>query len=154
LPVHHNKLDMKITWAGQACFEILASTSKDSQAAIVIDPFGDIGLKLPTLSADILLVTHGHADHNNTKVIKGDPFVIQNPGEYEIKGVFVRGIQSFHDEQQGKERGMNTLYAIEVEGMRLCHMGDFGQKQLTDEQVEAIGQVDILMIPVGGTYTI
>ena len=144
----------KITWAGQACFQISVSPSKESQANIVIDPFGDIGLKAPNFDADILLVTHGHDDHNNVKAVKGDPFVIDGPGEYEVRGVFVQGIDSFHDDKQGKERGKNTIYAIEAEDMRFCHLGDLGQKELTDEQLEKIGHVDVLMIPVGGTYTI
>jgi L-ascorbate metabolism protein UlaG (beta-lactamase superfamily) len=144
----------KITWAGQACFQISVSNGKDREATVVIDPYGDIGLRLPNLQADILLVTHGHPDHNNTEAVKGSPFLIDGPGEYEVKGVFIQGIDSFHDDVQGKERGHNTMYTIEAEDMRLCHLGDFGQKQLTDDQLEKIGKVDILMIPVGGTYTI
>src|SRR3989338_7263196 len=111
----------KITWAGQSCFQISVSNGKDHSADIVIDPFDEkLGLKVPSFSADILLVTHQHYDHNN----------------------------------KGKERGLNTIYTIEAEDMRLCHLGDFGQQQLTDEQLELIGKVDILMIPVGGTFTI
>ena len=78
----------------------------------------------------------------------------KGPGEYEVKGVFIQGISSFHDEEDGKKRGQNTIYVIEAEGMRFCHLGDFGQKQLTDEQLEIIDSVDVLMVPVGGTYTI
>lgn len=145
----------KITWAGQSCFQISVSNGKDHSADIVIDPFDEkIGLKVPNFSADILLVTHGHADHKNTDAIKGKPFLIESPGEYEVGGVFVLGIHSFHDDANGKERGANTIYKIEAEDMKICHLGDFGQKQLTDEQLEQIGQVDILMIPVGGTFTI
>ena len=145
----------KITFAGQSCFEILVSNGKDHQATIVIDPFDEkIGLKVPNFSADIALVSHGHTDHNNISAIKGNPFLIESPGEYEVKGVFVQGIDSFHDDSQGKERGKNTIYMIEAEDMRFCHLGDFGQKQLTDEQLEKIDKVDVLMIPVGGTFTI
>jgi L-ascorbate metabolism protein UlaG (beta-lactamase superfamily) len=144
----------KITWAGQACFHISTSPSKDVQADIVIDPYGDIGLKLPSLFADVVLISHSHPDHNNSKAVKSDPFVIDSPGEYEIKGVFVRGIDSWHDDVEGKERGKNTIYTIEAEDMRLCHLGDLGQKELTNDQLEKIGVVDILMIPVGGVYTI
>ena len=82
------------------------------------------------------------------------PFVVSGPGEYEIKGVFINGIASFHDDKEGKERGQNTIYLIEAEGIRFCHLGDLGQKQLTDEQLEKIDVVDVLMIPVGGKYTI
>ena len=145
----------KIYWAGQSCFKIEVSNSRDHSADIVIDPYDEsTGLKLPNLSADIVLVTHDHHDHNNVKGVKGTPFVIQGPGEYEVKEVFINGIPSFHDDKDGKERGQNTIYVIEVEDMRFCHLGDLGQKQLTDEQLEKIDAVDVLMIPVGGEYTI
>lgn len=145
----------KITWSGQSCFQILVSNSKDHSAQIVIDPFDEkIGLKVPHLSGDILLVTHDHSDHNNIKAIKGEPFLIQNPGEYEVKEVFIKGIPAFHDDVQGKERGTVTIYTIEAEDLRFCHLGDIGQKELTNDQIEAIGNVDVLMIPVGGNFTI
>jgi len=145
----------KIYWAGQSCFQISVSNSKDHSADIVIDPFDEnIGLKLPNLSADILLVTHEHHDHNNIKGVKGSPFIIEGPGEYEVKEVFIQGIPSFHDDKEGKEKGQNTIYVIEAEDLRFCHLGDLGQKQLTDEQLERIDRVDILMIPVGGENTI
>jgi L-ascorbate metabolism protein UlaG (beta-lactamase superfamily) len=146
----------KITWAGQSCFQISVSNSKDHEADIVIDPFGeDYGIKAPNFSADILMVTHEHKDHNNIKAIKGEPFLIEGPGEYEIKEVFVQGIPSFHDDRGGKEKGKNTIYVFEAEDLRFCHLGDLGQKQLTDEQLEEIGHIDVLMIPVGGEeYTI
>jgi len=145
----------KISWAGQSCFQISVSNSRDHSADIVIDPFDEeTGLKVPNFSADILLVTHDHHDHNNVKAIKGTPFLIDGPGEYEVKEVFIKGIPSFHDDKEGKEKGTNTIYTIEAEGMRFCHLGDLGQKQLTDEQLEKIDSVDVLMIPVGGEYTI
>jgi len=145
----------KIYFAGHSCFQISVSNSKDSSADIVIDPYDQATLpKLPNLSADILLVTHNHHDHNNIEAIKGQPFLIQGPGEYEIKGVFIRGIPSFHDDKNGQEKGQNTIYTIEAEEIRFCHLGDLGQKELTDEQLDKIGQVDVLMIPVGGGYTI
>lgn len=145
----------KIYWAGQSCFQISVSNSRDHSADIVIDPYDEkIGLKLPNLSADILLVTHDHYDHNNVKGVKGDPFLVEGPGEYEVKGVFIQGIPSFHDDKEGKERGQSTIYVLEAEEMRFCHLGDLGQKQLTDEQLEKIDGIDVLMIPVGGEYTI
>ncbi len=149
----------KINWFGQSCFQISVSNSKDHSAQILIDPFDEsIGLKVPRFSADILLITHEHADHNNIKEVKAidekEVFLISGPGEYEVKGVFIKGIPSFHDNSQGKERGRNTIYTIEAEEIKFCHLGDLGQAQLTDEQLEQIGEVDILMIPVGGTYTI
>lgn len=145
----------KVTWAGQACFQISASQSKDNQVNIVIDPFDEkIGLKSPNFEADILLVTHDHHDHNNVKAVKGEAFLVDGPGEYEVKGVFVQGIDAYHDDSQGKERGKTTIYTIEAEDIRFCHLGDLGQKELTDEQLELIGHVDVLMIPVGGEFTI
>lgn len=146
---------MQITWHGQALFQITATPSKNSQVRLVIDPYDKtIGLRVPKLDAEILLVTHQHYDHNNTKAISGNPFVIDGPGEYEAKNIFIQGIASFHDNSQGKDRGQNTIYVIEAEDIKLCHLGDLGQEQLTEEQLERIGDVDILMIPVGGTYTI
>lgn len=151
---------MKITWAGQSCFHISLSNGKDHSAEVVIDPFSqETGLKLPSLSADIVAVTHNHPDHNYVAGVKpagkdGAAFVVNGPGEYEVKEVFIQGVPSFHDDRQGSERGGNTIYIIEAEDIRLCHLGDLGQSQLTDEQVEKIGRVDILLIPVGGTYTI
>lgn len=146
---------MHIIWHGQSCFEIISSQQKGEQVKIVIDPFSDdIGLKLPKMEADILLVTHSHYDHNNIKGVGGESFLIENPGEYERKDVFVRGIAAFHDEKEGKERGQNTIYTIEAEEMKLCHMGDFGQQELTPDQLETIGDIDILMVPVGGNFTI
>ena len=146
---------MQISWKGQACFHITAVPAKGEQVKMVIDPYDNsLGLKFPAMEADVALVTHDHYDHNNVKGLKGDPFVISNPGEYDVKGAVIQGIPSFHDDSKGAERGLNTMYTIEIEGMKLCHMGDFGQAELTPEQVERIGNIDILMIPVGGVYTI
>jgi L-ascorbate metabolism protein UlaG (beta-lactamase superfamily) len=146
---------MQITWKGQSCFQIVYSQGKDGHVNVVIDPFDEsCGLKVPKMEADILLVTHQHKDHNNKKAVSGNPFLVETPGEYEVKEVFVQGIESFHDSSQGKEKGSNTIYVIEAEDLRICHLGDLGQKELTSEQVEQIGDIDILMIPVGGNFTI
>jgi len=146
---------MIIAWKGQSCFQISTSQRKNGLVSIVIDPFSnDIGLRVPKLQADILLITHDHYDHNNIKAVSGEPFVINGPGEYDTKEIFIQGIPAFHDSSQGAEKGKITIYTIETEGIRLCHLGDFGQKELSSDQIEKIGEVDILMIPVGGTYTI
>jgi len=146
---------MQIIWYGQSCFEIITTPAKNSQVRIVIDPFSEeIGLKAPKLEADILLVTHNHHDHNNVKAVSGSPFLISGPGEYEIRNIFIQGIASWHDNSRGQERGENTIYIIETEDLKLCHLADLGQKELFEEQLEKIGEVDILMIPIGGTYTI
>lgn len=149
---------MHINWNGQSCFQIAVSQEKNSQINIVIDPFDEsCGLKVPKLQADILLVSHQHKDHNNTKAVSPcteELFLIDGPGEYEVKEIFIQGIPSFHDAANGKEKGLNTIYTIEAEQIRICHLGDIGQKELTAEQLEEIGDIDILMIPVGGNYTI
>jgi L-ascorbate metabolism protein UlaG (beta-lactamase superfamily) len=146
---------MDILWHGQACFEIRIPSNQAEKKTIVIDPFSpDYGLKLPPLTAEILLISHDHADHSNVKAVKGKPFLIDGPGEYEVKSVFIRGISGSHGSFQKKELGKITIYTLEIEGVRLCHLSDLGQKELSPEQIEAIGEVDILMVPVGGSYTI
>ncbi len=155
---------MQIIWKGQSCFQVIINREKNNhndisrnsnQVNLIIDPFDEAtGLRVPKLESDILLVTHDHHDHNNIKAVSGNYFLVSGPGEYEIKDVFIRGIPAFHDPVFGKEKGEVTIYIIEAEGLRLCHLGDLGQKELTEDQVEKIGNIDILMIPVGGVYTI
>jgi len=146
---------MQIVWKGQSCFQIITSQGKNHQVNIIIDPFDEnTGLRVSKMEADVLLVTHQHSDHNNVKAVAGSPFFIGEPGEYELKGVFIQGISAFHDSSLGKERGLNTIYTIESEELKVCHLGDLGQKELSPEQLENIGEVDILMIPVGGISTI
>ena len=143
---------MTITYYGHSCFKI---TNQGGHVTIVTDPFDKkIGLKPPHISADIVTVSHFHYDHNNIKAIKGEPFIVDGPGEYEIKGIKIKGISSFHDNNKGKEKGLNTIYVIEVDGIKVCHLGDLGQKHLFNSQIEELSQIDVLMIPVGGIYTI
>jgi len=143
---------MTISWYGHSCFKI---TNQGGHLTIITDPFDKgIGLIPPRGNADIVTVSHDHYDHNNVKAISGNPFIINNPGEYEIKGIRIVGCSSFHDKKQGQERGLNTIYLIEIDKIRICHLGDFGQERLADEQLETIGQVDILIIPIGGTFTL
>lgn len=144
-----------IWWYGQACFKV-----KGKSVAVVFDPFDPdfVGLGKLKLEADIVCVSHGHEDHNNVGAIKADdgrePFVILGPGEYEKSGANIIGVASFHDDSQGQERGTNTVYKLVIDGLTIVHMGDFGQKKLTQEQVEALTGCDVLMIPVGSVYTI
>jgi len=141
---------MVITWYGQACFKI-----QSGDLVVAIDPFSkEIGFTPPRFKTDIVLVTHGHFDHANWQALAGDPFAITGPGEYEVKGVDVMGIETYHDTARGRERGLNTIYVIAVEGIRILHMGDFGEEKMREETLEAVGDIDILMIPVGGVYTI
>jgi L-ascorbate metabolism protein UlaG (beta-lactamase superfamily) len=146
---------MNIVWHGQSFFEIVTKDRENKELKVVIDPFDEsIGLKVPRTEARILLITHQHSDHSNKKAISGSPFLIEEPGEYEINGVHVKGIPAFHDNIQGKEREDIIVYLIETEDIKICHLGDFGQKELTSEQLDQLGDIDILMIPVGGVYTI
>ncbi len=141
---------MTINWYGQSCFRL-----ESKGTSILIDPFSkEIGLRTPRLNDNIFLVTHEHYDHNNVEEVPVESFVIRGPGEYEKAGIRIEGIASYHDNTQGTQRGLNTIYILRAEDMRLCHLGDLGQAKLTDEQVEAIGDIDILFIPVGGKYTI
>ncbi len=143
---------MTISWYGQSCFRI-----DTREATLAIDPFSkDIGLAPPHFKADMVLVTHSHPDHANVGAIPGEPRVIASPGEYEIKGVGIRGIPTFHDRSQGKDRGLNTIFRIDLaaEAIVLLHLGDFGEAAMREETIEALGDVDVLFVPVGGTYTI
>jgi L-ascorbate metabolism protein UlaG (beta-lactamase superfamily) len=138
-----------INWLGHSCFRI-----KGSQAVIITDPFPpDLGYSLGKPTANIATVSHQHPSHSYVKGIGGEPRIIQGPGEYEISGVLIIGVATFHDAEGGKKRGKNTVYLMEIDGISVCHLGDLGHV-LTSEQVEEIGDVDVLMIPVGGTSTI
>ena len=141
---------MTISWYGQSCFRI---ETKD--LSILFDPFSkDVGLKPPRPRDSIILVTHEHYDHNNVTGVGPETFVVRGPGEYEKAGVYIEGFNSFHDNVGGAERGLNAIYVVRMEDIRLCHLGDLGQDKLTDEQIGAIGDIDILFVPVGGVYTI
>jgi len=136
---------MEITWYGHACFRI-----KDRTAAIITDPYDkSIGLSVSGLKADIVTVSHGHPGHSNVKAVRGGPFVIDGPGEYEVNGMFITGIRSFHDDRSGREQGKNTIFIFEMEGLRVCHLGDLGHVP-NQTQVEMLGDISVLLIPVGG----
>jgi len=138
-----------ITWLGLSCFRI-----RGSQAVIVTDPFPPgIGYNLGKLTADIVTISHGHPSHSYDKGINGEHRLIKGPGEYEISGVLILGISTFHDSVKGQSRGKNTIYLMEIDGVNVLHLGDIGHV-LGDEQVEEIGNVDVLLLPVGGVNTI
>ncbi len=141
---------------GQACVRV-----KGKNASVVFDPYNPdfTGLPKLKLNADIVCVTHEHGDHNNVEAVSSDkegakPFVISGPGEYEISGVNIVGIPSFHDDKEGAERGKNTIYHALIDDVNFVHLGDLGQKKLTQEQVETLSTCDVLFIPVGSVYTI
>ncbi|MFW5885004.1 MAG: MBL fold metallo-hydrolase [Patescibacteria group bacterium] len=146
---------MIISWYGHSCFKIQTKPRRGGEEVVLFtDPFDkSIGLKPPQGNADIVTVSHDHFDHNNTKAFKGNPFVVDAPGEYSIQDISIEGIESFHDKSQGQERGRNTIFTIKSEDIKICHLGDLGHK-LSQDQVEAIGEVDVLMIPTGGKYTL
>jgi len=141
---------MEILYLGHSSFHI-----KGKNASVVTDPFDStmVGMRFPKVAATIVTVSHEHADHNKTELVGDAKKVIRGPGEYEIEGVSVIGIPSYHDSEKGRVRGRNTIYVIEIDGLRVAHLGDLGHK-LGDDVVEAIGDVDVLMVPVGGVYTI
>jgi L-ascorbate metabolism protein UlaG (beta-lactamase superfamily) len=141
---------MEITYLGHSCFRL-----RTSNGFVVTDPFDPkmVGLKFSGVEGDIVTVSHDHGDHNQHQLVKGVKRVVSGPGEYEIMGISIIGIPSFHDAKKGELRGKNTIYIIEAEGLRLCHLGDLGHS-LSQEQVEEIGEVHVLIVPVGGEYTI
>jgi L-ascorbate metabolism protein UlaG (beta-lactamase superfamily) len=140
-----------VKWLGHACFEF------KNNVCIVSDPHGgrDIGLTAPKSEADIVLISHGHYDHKEGEklVKKPDAKVVDKPGSFEIKGVKIKGISTFHDKSQGRERGGNIIFVFELDGVKFCHLGDLGHI-LSEDQVREIGQIDVLLVPVGGTFTV
>lgn len=148
--------DMIIQYYGHSCFKITTKPAgrATEDVTIFLDPFDKtIGLRPPQGQADVVFVSHDHPDHNNVAALKGEPVIVAISGEYSIKGINAIGIDTFHDASGGTERGHNTVFVLESEGIKLCHLGDLGAT-LTSEQIEKINGVDILFIPVGGKFTI
>jgi len=152
---------MQVEWYGQSAFRLTSS-----ETTVAIDPFGDMsamaasrGMQFdyPTiegLTAELLLVTHEHLDHNGVEAVGGDPTILRSTaGRLESPIGEVIAVASEHDEAAGTERGPNTIFVFELDGLRVCHFGDFGQDALRDEQAAAIGRVDLLFLPVGGGPT-
>jgi L-ascorbate metabolism protein UlaG (beta-lactamase superfamily) len=152
---------MQVEWYGQSAFRL-----STSERTVAIDPFGDMsamaasrGMQFdyPLIEggeADLLLVTHEHIDHNGVEAIGGEPTILRSTaGRLESPIGEVTAIASEHDEAAGTERGPNTIFVFELDGIRVCHFGDFGQHALRDEQAAAIGRVDLLFVPVGGGPT-
>lgn len=144
---------MYITWLGHASFKIQDKTGADA-VTIITDPFDNkIGLKMPRVEADILTISHDHDDHANRDAVKGNPFEINTAGEYEIKGVAIEGVEAPHDDKEVKERGKTIIYRIDMDDITVVHLGDLG-RTLDSKQLERLVGADILLIPVGGKYTI
>ena len=139
---------MKIEYLGHACFMI----TSDAGIKIITDPYtagGDLNFGEIKESADIVTVSHGHFDHNNVSAVRGNPELVKGTVTAEVKGIPFKGIPAYHDEATGSKRGDNTIFCFDVDGIRLCHLGDLGH-QLDDKQVTDLDTVDILFIPVGG----
>jgi len=140
---------MDISWLGHSCFRI-----RGSHATVITDPYSpNLGYSLGKPTARIVTVSHQHPGHSYISGIGGDPKPVTGPGEYEISGVLIIGIATFHDGEGGRERGKNTVYLMELDEISVCHLGDLGHV-LTGEQVEEIDNVDVLLLPVGGVSTI
>ena len=141
---------MEIKWIGQSSFLITDSRG----IKIITDPFDEsIGYKVFNEHADIVTISHNHFDHNCTKYIKGNFKVINKTGNFIESGIKILGIPSFHDKCRGAKRGNNIIFTFEIDGFRICHLGDLGH-YLSSDDMEKIGNIDVLFIPVGGNYTI
>ena len=140
---------MEVSWLGHSCFQI-----KGSRATVITDPYSpDLGYTLGEHSANIVTVSHQHAGHSYVQGIAGDPRQVTGPGEYEISGVLIIGLATYHDQARGSQRGKNTIYLMDIDEISVCHLGDLGHV-LSAEQVEEIDEVDVLLIPVGAVSTI
>ena len=141
---------MKLKWNGHSCFSLTFANG----VTIITDPFDDTtGYPLCTARADAVTSSHDHFDHNHIASVSGNPVMINTPGVHEINGVKVTGTASFHDPEEGKLRGRNVIFSIEAEGLKLVHLGDLGHMP-NAEQLEAIKNADVIMMPIGGTFTI
>jgi len=141
---------MDIIYLGHSSFKIKTKTT-----TVITDPYDPkmVGLKYSGAEAEIVTISHAHHDHDASDKVTGVKKVLEGPGEYEVMGVSIIGYPSFHDTKQGAERGKNTIFVFEAEGLRLAHLGDLGHT-ITDDLVNEIGSIDVLMIPVGGKFTI
>jgi L-ascorbate metabolism protein UlaG (beta-lactamase superfamily) len=146
---------MKIKWYGHAAFLI----TSDQGTKIIIDPYepgafgGQLSYGKIKDQVDIVLTTHDHADHNYTKDLPGTPQIVKGSGSKTAKGISMKGISTYHDPSQGSERGANTIFTLKIDNIQLCHLGDLGHL-LSDKELAEIGPVDIILIPVGGFFTI
>jgi len=140
---------MELTYIGHSCFHI-----KGKKTSLVIDPYNPemTGYKMPKQNAKILLNSHSHEDHSFNKQVNFDK-LIDTPGEFEIDDVYVTGIPTFHDNKEGEERGKNIVFQIEIDGISIVHLGDLGH-ELSEKHISKIGRVDVLIVPVGGHFTV
>lgn len=140
---------MKINYLGHSSFLL----ESGGGTKIVIDPYKDVGLLFPRVKADAVTVSHAHFDHSNVAAVGGEPVVFDEAGQYQIGDVCLRAIERFHDEKRGAKRGKNLIFFYEIDGIKVCHLGDLGEN-FSEELCQKIRPVDLLFIPVGGNYTI
>jgi len=141
---------MKLQWYGHSCFLLTA----ENGTRILTDPCEQkTGYDLHDIACEVVTCSHGHYDHNYTAAAIGDPTVLNEAGSYEIGGVRFATVQTFHDEEQGAKRGKNLIFLYEIDGLRIAHFGDLGH-DLSEEQIAAVGKIDILLCPVGGVFTV
>lgn len=142
---------MKIQWLGHSCFKLEESTG----TSVVADPYDRsmVGYEMPTVNADAITLSHQHRDHNAVANVQGSPVIFDGLGSWDVKGVGITSIMSAHDDKRGAKRGVNHIFKYRMDGVDLCHMGDVGE-ECTPVLGEAIGTVNVLMIPVGGNFTI
>ena len=141
---------MKLRWYGHSCFALASADGR----TLVTDPFDEsVGYPLPRIDADFVTVSHDHFDHNALSSLGRVGHVLSQPGDFRLDGLSGRAVSAFHDAEQGKKRGKNLLFLFEMDGLRVLHLGDLGHP-LGPEQIASLGRVDLLLIPVGGFYTI
>ncbi len=140
---------MIIEYFGHSCVRLTSSGGM----RFVIDPYEGIGYQMPRMRADVVLCTHGHFDHHNIAGVAGEPKVIESVGSFTCGGVRITGVAAFHDDVGGAKRGRDIVYILEDGDTRVCHLGDIGELPRAD-LLRAIGKVDVLFVPVGGTYTV
>lgn len=141
---------MKIEYLGHSCFKLTESTG----TSVVCDPYSeDIGYKMPKTLADAVTVSHNHYDHDAVKNVEGNPVIIEKQTSFSLPGVEVDAVKSFHDGKRGKLRGENTIFKFRMDGIDVCHLGDLGE-ECSSALIESVLPVNVLLIPVGGNYTI
>ena len=140
---------MKINYIGHSCFLFRGNNG----TSLLTDPYGDVGLSFPRISCDVVTVSHGHYDHCNTGAVEGHPVILSQPGTFSACGLEIEAKECFHDDVKGAKRGKNLIFSFVLDGVKVCHLGDLGQRMDTSI-LQKIGRPDVLLIPVGGNYTI
>ncbi|MBI2917462.1 MAG: MBL fold metallo-hydrolase [Chloroflexi bacterium] len=141
---------MELTWLGHSCFRL-----RSQRATVLLDPFNpSLGYPLPPdLSGQVVTITHDHPGHNNAAAVGGSPRVVRQPGEYQVSGMLLLAIASYHDDSNGEKLGKNTIFCLEADGLWVCHLGDLGHLPSPD-LVSQMAPVHVLLVPVGGTTTL